>query len=205
MKALVPVLVVCLASVIPAGCDWQQPENEWVYENLTGNPPPGYEFGGPPVNSQDNYTWATDSPAGPGYVQVNAAPMVIAAVPEDFNPAGPTTRPAAHNGRDAEIARARAIVERTAGAVRLYHDRLGVYPTTEEGLRRLVEPPLEEMAADRWRQAGGPFLKNLPAVPVDPWGHELRYVRLGSFGGIGAVTGPEFAVWSAGSGGIDRN
>jgi general secretion pathway protein G len=41
---------------------------------------------------------------------------------------------------------------------------LGRYPTDQEGLRLLVEPPAAERDRSRWR---GPYLD--AAVPSDPW------------------------------------
>lgn len=44
---------------------------------------------------------------------------------------------------------------------------VGRYPTTEEGLKALLEAP--EAVSDRWK---GPYVRNLPA---DPWGNPYQY------------------------------
>jgi general secretion pathway protein G len=43
-------------------------------------------------------------------------------------------------------------------------------PTTEQGLKALVELPTIEPIPERWTQL-------LESVPMDPWGHEFRYER----------------------------
>jgi general secretion pathway protein G len=52
---------------------------------------------------------------------------------------------------------------------------LGRYPTTEEGLDLLVNPPADEELRTRWR---GPYLDN--GLPKDPWGHAYVYSYVGS-------------------------
>lgn len=47
---------------------------------------------------------------------------------------------------------------------------LGRYPTREEGLSLLVEPPSDPALRDRWY---GPYIDG--QVPTDPWGYEYRY------------------------------
>jgi len=51
------------------------------------------------------------------------------------------------------------------------------YPTTDQGLRALVEKP--EPPPPNWR-AGG-YLK-ATTVPKDPWGNEYRYLQPGTKG-----------------------
>jgi len=51
------------------------------------------------------------------------------------------------------------------------------YPTTDQGLRALVEKP--DPAPPNWR-AGG-YLK-ATTVPKDPWGNEYRYIQPGTKG-----------------------
>ena len=50
----------------------------------------------------------------------------------------------------------------------------GRYPTSEEGIRALLEPPSN---ADGWK---GPYLKK--GVPKDPWGNDYVYLSPGSHG-----------------------
>jgi general secretion pathway protein G len=66
------------------------------------------------------------------------------------------------------------------------------YPTTEQGLRALVEPPAGLSRPDRYRQGG--YIRRLPE---DPWGNPYQYANPGrqgrydvySFGADGAPGG----------------
>lgn len=66
---------------------------------------------------------------------------------------------------------------------------VGRYPTTEEGLRVLIEPPRDEEIRDRWQ---GPYLKK-KKIPLDPWGHPYQYRSPGEHG--------EYDLWSYGADG----
>jgi len=66
---------------------------------------------------------------------------------------------------------------------------VGRYPTTEEGLRALIEPPQEEEARQKWR---GPYLKK-KKIPLDPWGRPYEYRCPGEHG--------EYDLWSYGADG----
>jgi general secretion pathway protein G len=59
-------------------------------------------------------------------------------------------------------------IERLGGVLDLYKLDVGVYPTTEEGLKALVSRP---PGAPRWN---GPYLKG-DKVPEDPWGRAYIY------------------------------
>ena len=63
---------------------------------------------------------------------------------------------------------------------------LGRYPTTEEGLGLLSNPPADTDLRVRWH---GPYLDS--AVPNDAWGHSYNYSYIGS-------GNPPFALYSAG-------
>lgn len=52
---------------------------------------------------------------------------------------------------------------------------VGRYPTKEEGLQMLVNPPRDERVARMWR---GPYLSE--DVPLDPWGNPYQYEPLSS-------------------------
>jgi general secretion pathway protein G len=54
-------------------------------------------------------------------------------------------------------------------ALELYYMENGTYPSSDEGLRALVEAPAD---APRWN---GPYLKQTQAL-TDPWGHPYQYV-----------------------------
>jgi general secretion pathway protein G len=68
---------------------------------------------------------------------------------------------------------------------------VGRFPTQEEGLQMLVQPPQDERIARKWR---GPYLSE--AVPLDPWGNAYNYrpatattMVLFSFGADGQAGG----------------
>jgi len=79
---------------------------------------------------------------------------------------------------------ARLQVQDFAGTLDLYKLELGRYPTTDEGLKALVEAPSN---AEGWN---GPYLKK-KEVPKDPWGNEYSYRFPGQHG--------EFDVYSLGA------
>jgi general secretion pathway protein G len=76
-------------------------------------------------------------------------------------------------GRTEDARRARAIadIESLGTALDLYKADNGDYPTTEEGLHALRQPPGEV------RNWNGPYLKK--AVGADPWGNEYIYISPG--------------------------
>jgi general secretion pathway protein G len=69
---------------------------------------------------------------------------------------------------------ARAQVEAFSKALDAFRLDMGRYPSTEEGLRVLVERP---GAAVKWN---GPYLQK--AVPADPWGRPYQYQAPGTKG-----------------------
>jgi len=62
---------------------------------------------------------------------------------------------------------ARQSIERIGSVLDIYKLDIGSYPTTEQGLRALVEQPTGVTA---WN---GPYVKG--DVPVDPWNHPYIY------------------------------
>jgi general secretion pathway protein G len=64
---------------------------------------------------------------------------------------------------------------------------IGRFPTQEEGLSLLVNPPQDEKIARKWR---GPYLAE--SVPLDPWSNAYIYVPL---------TGTKMALYSYGADG----
>ena len=61
-------------------------------------------------------------------------------------------------------------------ALQLYKLDNGRYPTTEQGLRALVEPPSVGNLAKKWRSGG--YLEK-GKVPKDPWDNEFIYISPG--------------------------
>ena len=64
-------------------------------------------------------------------------------------------------------------------ALQLYRIDNGKYPTTEQGLRALVEPPVTGNLAKKWR-TGGYLEKGV--VPKDPWDNDFVYICPGLHG-----------------------
>lgn len=62
---------------------------------------------------------------------------------------------------------ARQSIERIASVLDIYKLDVGSYPTTDQGLRALVERPTNVAS---WN---GPYVKG--NVPVDPWNHAYLY------------------------------
>jgi len=55
--------------------------------------------------------------------------------------------------------------------LKMYHLKIGSYPTTEQGLEALVNAPSDLPNPDKWGPE--PYLEK--AVPPDPWGKPYQY------------------------------
>ena len=66
-------------------------------------------------------------------------------------------------------------IEELGAALDLFHLEVGRYPSTEEGLMALVEPPT---GVNRWN---GPYLRK-KHIPLDPWDNEYHYRSPGEHG-----------------------
>ncbi len=84
-------------------------------------------------------------------------------------------------GRPEEARRmkARVQLESIETALKLYKLDNGSYPTTEQGLQALVEPPASGRLAKAWREGG--YLEK-GKVPLDPWDNEYVYLCPGIHG-----------------------
>ncbi len=60
-------------------------------------------------------------------------------------------------------------------AMKLYRLDIGRYPTTEQGIKALVEKPTSEPVPQNWK-AGG----YLDSIPKDPWGNPYQYANPGT-------------------------
>ncbi|HHQ15041.1 MAG TPA: type II secretion system protein GspG, partial [Chromatiales bacterium] len=76
-----------------------------------------------------------------------------------------------------QITKARQDIRAIESALKLYRLDNFRYPTTEEGLEALVNPPDDPEARARW-PAGG----YLDRLPVDPWGRPYLYLSPGNQG-----------------------
>lgn len=84
-----------------------------------------------------------------------------------------------------EVKAAQAQISALEKALDHYRLDVGRYPSTEQGLKALVERPQGEA---KWQ---GPYLQK--AIPLDPWGRSYQYKSPGEHG--------EFDLWSFGKDG----
>lgn len=84
-------------------------------------------------------------------------------------------------GRPEEAKRTKATmqIQGIETALNLYKLDNGAYPSTEQGLQALVEPPSAGKLAPKWR-TGGYLEKN--KMPMDPWGNDFVYLSPGTHG-----------------------
>lgn len=95
---------------------------------------------------------------------------------------------------DAKRTKASVQIEGIETALKMYKLDNGSYPSTEQGLQALVEPPAVGKLPAKWRDGG--YLEK-GKVPLDPWGNEFVYLSpgvqgdfdLSSFGGDGEAGG----------------
>lgn len=66
-------------------------------------------------------------------------------------------------------------IERFSGVLDLYRLEVGRYPSSDEGLRALVEQPV---GVEKWN---GPYIKKADAL-IDPWGRPYEYQSPGEHG-----------------------
>lgn len=78
---------------------------------------------------------------------------------------------------EARQAKAKIQMEAMESALKLYKLDNGSYPTTEQGLKALVEAPTVGALPRNWREGG--YLDK-PRIPKDPWGNEFVYLFPGS-------------------------
>ncbi len=90
-------------------------------------------------------------------------------------------------GRPEEARRTKAQIqiESIETALKLYKLDNGFYPTTEQGLQALIEPPSVGKLASAWREGG--YLEK-GKVPKDPWGNEYVYLSPGIHGDFDLVS-----------------
>jgi general secretion pathway protein G len=87
--------------------------------------------------------------------------------------------------QEAKVSAAQASIAELANALERFHIHMDRYPTSEEGLKVLVEPPSGE--EKKWR---GPYIS---ALRLDPWGTPYQYRNPGVQRKAG------FDLWSRGA------
>jgi general secretion pathway protein G len=90
---------------------------------------------------------------------------------------------------DAKVGAAKAHVAELESALERFYVHMDRYPTTEEGLKMLVEAPTG--SDKKWR---GPYIKQLRN---DPWGNPYQYRS------PGLRHSSSFDLWSRGADGAD--
>ena len=90
---------------------------------------------------------------------------------------------------EAKVSAAKAHVAELESALERLYVNMDRYPTSEEGLKLLVEPPTGN--DKNWR---GPYIKQLRN---DPWGNPYQYRAPGVHHSSG------FDLWSRGADGVD--
>jgi general secretion pathway protein G len=72
---------------------------------------------------------------------------------------------------DAKRTAAKVQIRNIEGALQLYKLDNGVYPTTEQSLKALIEKPSVGVVPKKWKIGG-----YLPKLPEDPWGNPYKYL-----------------------------
>lgn len=77
---------------------------------------------------------------------------------------------------EAKRTKAEVQIKALEQALKFYKLDNGKYPTTEQGLQALVEPPAVGNLAKKWKTGG--YLEK-GRVPKDPWGNDFVYISPG--------------------------
>lgn len=72
---------------------------------------------------------------------------------------------------DAKRTAAKVQIRNIEGALQLYKLDNGVYPSTEQGLKALVEKPSVGVIPKKWKIGG-----YIPKLPEDPWATPYKYL-----------------------------
>jgi general secretion pathway protein G len=80
---------------------------------------------------------------------------------------------------EARVVAAKQDVGTIVQALKLYRLDIGRYPTTDQGLKALVEKPTSEPVPQNWKMGG-----YLDSLPKDPWGNLYQYANPGTNGEI---------------------
>ena len=92
---------------------------------------------------------------------------------------------------EARTTKAQLDIQTLENALKLFKLDNAFYPTTDQGLRALVEAPTIGRIAKNWREGG--YLEK-GVVPKDPWGYDYLYLGPG-------VHNRDFDLWSYGADG----
>ena len=84
---------------------------------------------------------------------------------------------------EARVVAARQDIGTLVAALKLYKLDNGRYPTTEQGLKSLLEKPMSEPVPGNWKNGG-----YLEKAPKDPWGRDYIYLNPGLKGEIDVMS-----------------
>ena len=73
--------------------------------------------------------------------------------------------------QNGQVKAAKSQISSTENVLNSYYLDNSAYPTTEQGLKALIEKPSASPVPENWN---GPYLQK-NKIPADPWGHELHY------------------------------
>ena len=80
-----------------------------------------------------------------------------------------------NNLQKGQINAVKSQVSSTENVLNSYYLDNSCYPSTEQGLKALIEKPSAPPIPEDWN---GPYLQK-NKIPSDPWGHELKYTQPG--------------------------
>ena len=80
---------------------------------------------------------------------------------------------------EAKITAAKVQIKSFESGLKLFYLDNGFYPSTEQGLKALVEKPTSGRIPNKWREGG--YLDK-PVIPKDPWGNDYVYLSPGRHG-----------------------
>lgn len=86
---------------------------------------------------------------------------------------------------EAKQLKAKLQIESLETSLQLYKLDNGVYPSTEQGLQALIEPPTTGNVPQKWRE-GGYVEKG--RLPKDPWANEFVYLSPGAHGDFDLIS-----------------
>jgi len=84
-----------------------------------------------------------------------------------------------HKPDEARIVKAKSDIKAIELSLKMYKLDNGNYPTTEQGLKALIEKPEEPPVPNNWKEGG--YL-DASSVPLDPWGNAYIYRSPGDNG-----------------------
>ena len=76
-------------------------------------------------------------------------------------------------GEEAKVTTTEVQMKNIEQALKLYKLHNSFYPTTEQGLKALVEKPEEDPVPKNWK---GPYMEK---IPKDAWGNDFIYISDG--------------------------